>query len=160
MFVQLFKDLVSVFLKKPFTWKGVANRREFWSAALFVWGCSTGLSIASDAIKEAGERLFGPPMLWLTLLIVLLVILLLSWPAIVSVGIRRYHDTGLSAWWYWLVALLIPLVWGWVATTYLVAEGMNTMMVANITLLGQLPNLVILLRPHRVSRYVDGATAE
>lgn len=154
MFRQFIRDLYTAFIQKPFTWKGIANRREFWSATLFLWVFSTGMYIASNAIKEAGETLVGPPMLWLILLAVFLVVLLLFWWATVSVGIRRYHDTGLSAWWYWLVAWLVPLVWGWVATTYLVAEGMSAAMVVNISLLGQLPNIAILLMPHRDSRYV------
>ncbi len=154
MFRQFMRDLYTVLLQKPFCWKGIASRREFWSAALFLWVFATATYMVANAIKEAGDKLVGPPMLWVTLLLVIALVLLVFWWATVSVGIRRYHDTGLSAWWYWLLAWLVPLVWGSIAMTYLVTESMSALMVVNLSVIGHLPHIVVSLMPHRPSRYL------
>ncbi len=86
-------------LKKYAVFRGRARRREYWMFMLFSWIFTVIAMILDNVFNIAIENLFYGPIYILYMLAVLVPIL--------SVTVRRLHDTGKSGW-YWLV-YLIPI---------------------------------------------------
>lgn len=82
-----------------FSFKGRANRKEFWSFMFFVFTVSLGLVFL--------EMLISPDTVFFSALggAPLAVWYIFCFFPILSVSVRRLHDIDLSAWWM-LLALL------------------------------------------------------
>lgn len=91
-----FRDAVETCFRKYTTFSGRAGRPELWWFALFMFIGSFLLGLLDSALLPQDTRVFAPLFSLVTLL-----------PAL-SVGARRLHDTGRSAW--WLLLVLIPLL--------------------------------------------------
>ena len=86
------------------TFAGRASRSEYWKFYLFclilvVGGVILDLALGTTIEDEDGE-FAGGAVFWLTALVLLL--------PLISVSVRRLHDTDRSGWWYWIS--LIPLI--------------------------------------------------
>lgn len=90
--MNFFDAVASVFLKF-LTWEGRAPRSEYWYFQLFLCFFPTVLSLMVDQKDAAFLASGGMMFIFLPIL---------------SVTIRRLHDTDRSGWWAWLV--LIPLI--------------------------------------------------
>lgn len=99
-----FSDAVSVCLRKYADFSGRAGRPEFWW--FFVFNVAASL-VASIVDGMAGTDVTSTPLTGDQGLFGILVTLALLVPNL-SVGARRLHDTGRSAW--WLLLLLVPCV--------------------------------------------------
>lgn len=79
---------VSLFFTRYVDFKGRSRRSEYWWATLF---CNLMSSILTAMLAELGY-------VWS----------LITFLPMISVSVRRLHDTGRSGWWY--LINLIPLV--------------------------------------------------
>tara|TARA_B100000131_G_scaffold312840_1_gene347448 strand:- start:1226 stop:1633 length:408 start_codon:yes stop_codon:yes gene_type:complete len=92
-----FVESVESVFKKYVVWEGRASRSEFWWFYLFYLGCSFLTSML--------DLIWGTPVLNS-------IFVLGTFLPMLSVTIRRLHDTGHSGWWYW-IALLPIVVYGY-----------------------------------------------
>ncbi len=92
-----FVESVESVYKKYIVWEGRASRSEFWWFYLFYLGCSFLTSML--------DLIWGTPVLNS-------IFVLGTFLPMLSVTIRRLHDTGHSGWWYW-IALLPIVVYGY-----------------------------------------------
>jgi len=90
-----FSESVKSCFGKYLTFSGRAPRSEFWYFVLFC-------------------VIAGLPMVFLGD-VALAILVLILFPAAVSVEVRRLHDTDRSGWWFWLnvvpIINLIKIVW-------------------------------------------------
>ena len=100
-----FGDSVSTCLKKYFVFKGRATKSEFWWFQL-IWVVSYIVMIISNNDEVA--------------FICLGIIIFIAIP-LLSVGVRRLHDTGKSGWFYLLA--FIPYIGGLIIFIFTVIEG-------------------------------------
>lgn len=88
--------------------KGRARRKEYWSFILFSWLIVFCVACVGAAIDGALGNLSGDaPNPYMMGALVLLSVVVFALPNI-CVAIRRFHDVGMSGWWYLLG--LIPYV--------------------------------------------------
>ena len=94
-----FGDAIKAFFKKYATFSGRARRSEYWFAVLFVALVSAGAAIIwPGGVDEDGWRNNGPlENLWS----------LATFIPMISVGVRRLHDTGRSGKYLWWILLPI-----------------------------------------------------
>ena len=107
-----FGTAIATCMSKFVTFRGRASRSEYWYFYLFCVLCIAGavildLALGTDVQDEDGA-FAGGLAFWLTVLVLMLPLL--------SVLIRRLHDTDRSGWWYWiglipLVGAILLLVW-------------------------------------------------
>lgn len=100
-------------LKKYAVFSGRARRREFWLFLLFTLLIGVAL-VAIDGLtgtynKDAGLGLLSG--VWA----------LGTFIPYLAVGVRRFHDTGRSGWW-WLISL-VPLVGSIVLLVFFVKDS-------------------------------------
>ncbi len=104
---QYMHDTKNAQLYKYAKFSGRANRTEFWSLVLsngLIWGAFVGSLFYVPAEFAALDFFY---VLFLTLSLFL---------PFISVGVRRFHDRGLSGGWLLLLTLLIPI--GWIAARF------------------------------------------
>lgn len=92
-------------LEKYATFSGRATRAEFWHFALF----HTILLTFSSFLHEGADNGYVGEMA-LRLYLVAYVGLFIP---LISVTVRRLHDTGRSGWWYWL-----PFPFSWILCAF------------------------------------------
>jgi len=86
--------------------RGRARRKEYWGFALFYTLGMILLSAAGLAIDAAaGNFDYGSEVPVATIVIVLLALLASMVPGI-AIGVRRFHDIGLSGWFYLLMSVI------------------------------------------------------
>ncbi len=88
-----FVESIESAFKKFFVWKGRASRSEFWWFYLFY--------LVGTIVTTLVDLIYGFPFLNT-------IFFLAVFFPILSVFIRRLHDTGHSGWWYWIA--LLPIV--------------------------------------------------
>ena len=96
MFAAIVKDIVQTIvstLKKSFSFKGRATRKEFWLFWLFTFIVHLLLGVV--ALLLAGSVL---GTIWGILSLIVCIALLFPY---ISVAVRRFHDLGLSGFWFW-----------------------------------------------------------
>ena len=96
MFAAIVKDIVQTIvstLKKSFSFKGRATRKEFWLFWLFTFIVYLLLGVV--ALLLAGSVL---GTIWGILSLIVCIALLIPY---ISVAVRRFHDLGLSGFWFW-----------------------------------------------------------
>ncbi len=101
---------------KYFAFAGRATRREFWYFFLFLFLCFIGLVFIMPEDSEdekAMDRYF-------TIETILFLGLFTPW---VAVTMRRFHDVGLSALWFWGGNILQVLGFALLATMIAMGEG-------------------------------------
>ncbi len=92
-------------MEKYATFRGRATRAEFWYFALF----HTILLTFSSFLREGADNGYVGEMA-LRLYLVAYVGLFIP---LISVTVRRLHDTGRSGWWYWL-----PFPFSWILCAF------------------------------------------
>lgn len=114
-------------MRRPFTYRGRATRKEFWSfwllylivsvplsiGAVITASVCTGLSIYSaPEYSPSIEELLSSPIMIPAWVITALLAAVLLWFSItiLALAIRRIHDINRSAWWVALAATL-SLAW-------------------------------------------------
>ena len=75
-------------LKKTFTVKGRATRKEFWTFVVFAVIVLILAALPSIALPYVFTPIFSLILLWFTI-------------AYISVLVRRFHDIGLTGFWIW-----------------------------------------------------------
>lgn len=106
---------LSVCFKKAFITTGRACRSEFWWTALVYWLLFIGYATFYTWGAVAKDYVMFLPML------LFLPGLLVMWPMMYAVTIRRLQDTGNSGWTQYIS--LVPIA-GWIALlVYLVKRG-------------------------------------
>ena len=100
-----FGDSVSTCIKKYFVFKGRATKSEFWWFQL-IWVVSYIVMIISNNDEVA--------------FICLGIIIFIAIP-LISVGVRRLHDTNKSGFYYLLS--LIPFIGGLILLFMMIADG-------------------------------------
>ena len=159
--IQLGHLLQLTLIKKAWTFSGRSNRKEFWVGSLAIWVLLFVFNLIRPNVIIWGVKTQGPVInLTISLLFLVGSIYLL----VGSFGImsRRYHDVGLSAWWLFVTALLLPI--GWMAF-FLTADplgakaarGFNQLNLNYFSLLGGIPNLIICLWPGTITANQYGA---
>ncbi len=125
-------------LKKYAVFEGRARRKEFWMFFLFNWlifiawliGVGVLLAVVGVALAAVGvaagnaPQVAGPQPTSANGWIMPLAIQLYLWATIIpmiSVTVRRLHDTGRSGWWWWFH--FIPLVGPIVMVFFLCSRG-------------------------------------
>ncbi|KAA6351745.1 Inner membrane protein YhaH [termite gut metagenome] len=103
-------------LRNYFVFKGRASRTEYWMFYLI----STILLYSIGILWIICERLFGGFFNDLFGGILILSIIGILIPSF-SVAVRRFHDTGKSGWWIWVV--LIPTIGAICALCILITKG-------------------------------------
>ncbi len=88
-----------------FSFRGRANRREFWGFLFFWVVAEILLFIGAETFYESGPKYEYTAWAFLTAAFLL-------WPPMIAAGVRRLHDTERSGWWLWIdfIPLLGPLV--------------------------------------------------
>ncbi len=89
---------VGLALKKYAVFSGRARRREYWTFSL-AWALAFGVLLSADFLLGTLDVHRG--IGWLSGLFSLATLL-----PVLSVTVRRLHDTGRSAW--WLLLALVP----------------------------------------------------
>ena len=106
---------LSVCFKKAFITTGRACRSEFWWTALVYWLFCLGYITFYTMFIVTKDALMVLPML------PFLGAMLVLWPMMYAVTIRRLQDTGHSGWTQYIA--LVPVA-GWIALlVYLVRRG-------------------------------------
>lgn len=106
---------LSVCFKKAFITTGRAGRSEFWWTALVYWLLFIGYAtFYTWGVVAKDYVMFLPMLLFLPGLLVM-------WPMMYAVTIRRLQDAGHSGWTQYIS--LVPIA-GWIALlVYLVQRG-------------------------------------
>lgn len=94
-----FADVIKTVLARYVQFQGRARRSEYWYWVLFIVLVSIGLALVDGAIfgfDETDIAVFGP------------IFSLATFVPSLSVGFRRMHDIGRTAW--WLLIGLIPII--------------------------------------------------
>ena len=94
-----FADVIKTALARYVQFQGRARRSEYWYWVLFIVLVSIGLALVDGAIfgfDETDIAVFGP------------IFSLATFVPSLSVGFRRMHDIGRTAW--WLLIGLIPII--------------------------------------------------
>ena len=88
-----------------FSFRGRANRREFWGFLFFWVVAEILLFIGAETFYESSPKYEYTAWAFLTAAFLL-------WPPMIAAGVRRLHDTERSGWWLWIdfIPLLGPLV--------------------------------------------------
>ena len=111
------------FWKNYFNFSGVATRKEYWFVVLWnviigaVFGVLLGISwvttVASAFSYEGG--LMAGSVVSIILGGIVLVYMLASVIPSLSLSVRRFHDVGLSGWWYVGLYLISLVIGGWLS---------------------------------------------
>ena len=111
------------FWKNYFNFSGVATRKEYWFVVLwnviiggvlgFLLGISSVVTVASAFSYEGG--LMTGSVVSIILGGILLIYTLASLIPSISLCVRRFHDVGLSGWWYVWLYLVNLVVGGWLS---------------------------------------------
>jgi uncharacterized membrane protein YhaH (DUF805 family) len=96
-----------------------ASRSEYWWWALFLFLGSTGIALLVG-VFAAGTRSSGYGGAAVISLLFLLAAVIVVVPTL-TVGIRRLHDTGRSAW--WLLLGLVPYVGAFILLVFYCLDG-------------------------------------
>ncbi len=117
-------------LKKWITFSGRASRSEYWWFVLLYVAVVTYVHFTNETIDTSGslKSSNNVPLLLgaSTVLLVNCALLIWSFFAMISVFVRRMHDTNHSGWWYWIaftfIGIFFPLLY-WKCTKG--TEGAN-----------------------------------
>ena len=114
------------FWKNYFNFSGVATRKEYWFVVLwnviiggvlgFLLGISSVVTVASAFSYEGG--LMTGSVVSIILGGILLVYTLASLIPSISLCVRRFHDVGLSGWWYVGLYLASLVIGGWLSSWF------------------------------------------
>ena len=99
-----YRESVKTVLLKTFDYKGRASRSEFWWFILFVYLLPFALGIVAAILSGPDNEL---PTWFIWALSAYQIIILLP---ILSVGVRRLHDSGNAG--GWILLIFIPYI-GW-----------------------------------------------
>jgi uncharacterized membrane protein YhaH (DUF805 family) len=103
-----FPDAIKNAFANYANFSGRSTRAEFWWFYLFTWIIFlVPYILLLTAIPGSGEDVGGAFWLWGFILLVAFLALILP---MISVTVRRLHDTDKSGWWYWVA--IIPFIGG------------------------------------------------
>jgi len=96
-------------IERRWNLNGRARRKEYWSFTLLFYIFNLAVVIILRyATPPSNDISLGTPIYWIFLLAICFVYLFVFLPAIVTLGVRRLHDVGLSGW--LIFFLLVPVL--------------------------------------------------
>lgn len=116
-----FMDSIRTCFSKYVTFSGRAQRSEFWFFALFVFAGQIILGIFDSFLFGTVTTMEGGFQAQTSTPILSGLFGLATLLPMISVAVRRLHDTDRSGWWYWLA--LIPLIGTIILIVWFASKG-------------------------------------
>lgn len=95
-------------LADAFNINGCTTRKDYWSAILMAIFVPLGLMLLSAIFRHSDILLLA--ILSIVMLILYLILIAVTIPAIIAINARRLHDSGISGWWQ--LVYFIPTIGG------------------------------------------------
>ena len=114
--IMTFIEAIKSCFKKYFSIKGRASRSEYWWFQAFFIPSFLFVTLATEAENLANA---SESIIWFY--VACLVVVLLSMIPLITVTIRRFHDTNKSGWYFFLG--LIPFIGSLIVTAMMIPEG-------------------------------------
>lgn len=113
-----FIEIIKSGYSNCFNFAGRARRAEYWWFVLY----NFIFIVAASSIMFLLTYAFGSSFIALTFSLIFFLIYLLHVVILISLAIRRLHDTGRSGW--WLLIQFIPLLGGIVLLVFLTNDSL------------------------------------
>lgn len=159
--IQLGHLLRLIFVRKVWTFRGRAARKEFWVGAIAILLLLFLLALLRSNVTMGMVKMPVPALI-LVLNLIYFVASVYLLVATFALTCRRYHDVNLSGWWPIITTPVLPI--GWMSFFLVIdplnvkaATGLNHLTLTYFALLGGIPNVIICLWPSdpAINKYDD-----